>query len=67
MYVYMFIYTHTYTQRETCDAAREHETTQTYKPRSLCTQSLLHGSDASCYLGSIHVTFRGHRFHALRL
>ena len=38
------------THRKTCDATREPKTMRTYEPRSLCTQSLLHGSDASWLL-----------------
>ena len=74
IYIYIYIYIYRIISRHSerggfgiwgCDAAREPKTAQTYKPRSLCTQSLLHGSHLG-YFGSIVVAFVGHGFHSLR-
>ena len=56
-----------HSKHKTCDAEREPQTVQTYKPRSLCMHSLLHGSTCLGYFWCIIVAFRGHGFHALRL
>ena len=55
------------TQRSTCDAAREPKTTQSYTPRSMCTQSLLHGLTRLGYFEPILVALRGHGVQAFHL